>query len=583
MGLGGDKGAPTPDPAGWMAQAAASLSTAAWRQALALSPGAPAASADGATRPWVERMLLPYRQFLGAFAAAAAVPRMLERVTQVLDASAGQQLLFRARPRDDDEPGSAARTRPAIALSDAECKFYDFVDACKGLERPLMSQALRSELQLLGDRAATQPALDDLQVLTRDPRRTDLPRLLDELKQGVRADRVTGFHQVHDALQWLLQADGRRFSDAYVLLQCLSDLLGEACLREVRLRRLEAAYLSPPAALPSWEAPLRACFATFGVQLSARVSVVACGSPDRPDLLVMDHGQDRCFEVRRGVDPGRRSRWCGGEVHGAEPGRDHDVGGQRYKLPLRVHDACQGFGTWLVDRRAVQESDGLIAGDTRLAMRPWDIGSNRTPVTLFFIHYRDSDAGEYYELGLGAFVSPDKDPLSVGVTTLGALLVSTPQARDVGREIWGYRKEHVDASAWTVSYRPDHVACTVRLEKATLRLRLPRGGMALASALPLLMYERKPADGNGSWHRIPQLRFASGEALCITGAGVELAIDVESSDAFLHPLLANLYRLGLVDAGGRMRLLPQYSAWAERVSSHLGSPTPVPHPAVEFN
>ncbi|NRF70609.1 hypothetical protein HLB44_26755 [Aquincola sp. S2] len=562
-----------PDPAGMMAQAVASLTAAGLRQALGLPPDA---QPEASGRSWIERMLAPYQQTLGAL--AGVMPRVLERVGQVVDSASGPQLLFRARSDADAKRNS----RP---WSHAEQQFHRFIEMVGKTDAPLMTTELLTRLQRIADARQFAAAKDALQTLTADERRTDLPRLLDELKHEVRADRMQGFVKVHEALQWLLQSKAKPLSAAYAMLEQLSDKLGERCLRELRRRGDLNELLSTAAADNAWLQPLSECFATFGHPLSKAVSVVRCGPPNRYELLVMDHGLDRWFEIRQGDGAAARPWSGGGEVYGAEAGRDYLAGAQRYRLPLRDQDAAQGFATWSVDHRLVQESRECFSVDSGAEMRPLDMGGGRTPVALFFVHHRDTDAGEYYELGLGCFVAPRKDPLSMGVATLGSILVSTREGKEVGETIWGYRKEYVEH--WTVLYRPTHVECCVKLDHATLTLRLPRGGASSsASALPMLLYTRKPADSSGQWHRSALMRFARGESVRSAGSGVELSLEVQDDYAhlaFAHPLLGELYRLGLIDQLGRRRSQALHAAWAENVSTQLGAPTPVPSPPPEFD
>jgi len=127
-------------------------------------------------------------------------------------------------------------------------------------------------------------------------------------------------------------------------------------------------------------------------------------------------------------------------VYGEQEGLAYEVNGKAIRLPLRVVDASQALAAWSVDKRLVQEALPKVPD---LDLRAWDTGANRTPVTLMFVHYKDGDLGPYYELGLGCFVAPRRDPLSVGVYMLDSILVSSRPAVDVGEVIWGYEKEYV--------------------------------------------------------------------------------------------------------------------------------------------
>ncbi|MFT3820487.1 MAG: hypothetical protein QM750_23220 [Rubrivivax sp.] len=589
MANGDDPGSGMSDRSSLFAQAATSLVTSGLRQALGSSP----AEQSMPDSSWIGRLLAPYRQVLGDW--VGMLPSVLKRVEQVVDPAAGRQLLFRARTPWDPKASNASsrkvaalpRAARALGLQPAEQLLYKFIAAAHermDKDHVLLTQGLRERLSALPDDLKSDTARQALQALVQDERRLDLPRMLDELKHQVRANRASGFIRVRNALQWLLQSEGQDFGPGYALLEALTDILGENCLRELLRRRV---LIKPPSLATADEKTfesLRTGFRHFGHELSDLLSVVGGGSAERPTLLVLDHGHDRHFELQADGSSQRTSPCAGFEVYGPHIGRDYRVRGQPVRLPMRIHDAAQGLATWTADKRAVQDLLDGCKPDSALDMRAWDVGANRTPVALYFIHHRDADVGPYFEVGLGAFVAPRRDPLSVGLTALGAILVSTREAMEVGQEVWGFDKEHVDAEHWDVRYRPDFLTCAVRVAGATLNLRLPRGG-AMSSALPVLLYTRRPArSGGGQWHRSAMMRFASDESVRIAGAGVALSLTLDSAAAdkdkpFAHSLLGALYGLGLIDPhDGAQKSNALHASWSEHVRAQLGPPSLVSLP-----
>jgi hypothetical protein len=532
----------------------AQAARAALNAAMAVTP----ASGDGdVTMPaWIERLIAPFRPMLGGL--VGALPRILQRVGSPADGADGPVLLFRA-------------TLP---------KPKEFEEEAKQASRVTVTDSLRRRLDAKLENLDVKAALGRLDALTQDPRRLDLPRLLQDLKQEVRKDRASGLSLVREKLGWMFGPEGDP-EPAYELLDRLSDALGEENLRALRRRQLLHALLAGQPVTAEQRRALQGVFDSIGCPLPSALSVVETGQSGTLTLHVGDHEQDRRYEVTH--RPSRLAGMLEMEVYGAAAGGDYthlQEGGLR--LPLRVQDAANGFVTWMVDRRAVHDSPECFARDGDLRMRAFDAGGQRTPLALFFVHHRDTDAGRYFELGLGCFVAPQKDPLAVGMTALGRILVSSVRGARLGSEIWGWDKEHVPEDRWEVLYRPDALHCRVPVPGAEIELVLPRGGSACTTAMPALLYTRKP--NRGPWHRSAMLRSGRGEQLRAAGGGVTLKVRIEDRQAALaHPLVHELYRLGLIDAQGVLQLEPQFAAWSEHVAAELGPPLPLPLPEPLFD
>jgi len=553
---------------------------------------------------WAAALVEQYRQIFGDL--SDLVRGILERVGQVADVSSGNRLLFRARAPWD-----------ATNLSVAEQDLHDFVrhideilarrqHAGSATTSPVVAQAqpdapcvvvsvaLYRRMKADPDTGSAmkdwQRYGDLLDALLDHEDRRDLPRLLEEVRHRVRADRVEGVRVLKESLAWLL-AGGDTTEKIYRLLDRLDDFLGERCAREYLRRRAIKSLLAVDESGDGWLQRLRICFASFGIRLGDQLSVLTAGTAPRRELVVLDHQHDRWFELRFTRDARiERSEW---EVYGASEGLEYRTDNCEFRLPLRVQDASQGLAAWSVDKRPVQDMIDALPNAKRLDLRTWDTGANRTPLALMFVHYREGDVGSYYELGLACFVAPRRDPLSVGAYMLGTILVSSKRAHDVGKEIWGYDKVHVDEASWEVRYRRNYVYCSVALPGATVYLRVPRGGtVCMPSAVPILSYTHKPARASaadrhhpgGQWHRAVLTRFSPRDCVRSAGDGVFLQVGIgDPGKAWRHPLLNTLRGVGLVDAQGHAHEAPLHCAWTERMSAHLGPPVLVPLPGQDYD
>ena len=257
---------------------------------------------------------------------------------------------------------------------------------------------------------------------------------------------------------------------------------------------------------------VRTEFRKHGICLTEHVSIVG----GRNGWTVTDHEMDRQYV---GVVNAETNQV---DVFG--PGEGLLYGGSfgTIRLPLRVHNARQGFVIYSVDRDIVQ---GYVSSGLSADFRAWDSGARRTPVVIFIVDYLDTDIGPYKELGIGCFVAPKDDPLALGMHTL-ALPVSEKQSVEAGQAIWHYPKKKYQLD---FDYsNPTEVTCALRAERATdegqtlvLRLTLPRGGDGSSVDIPFNSYTNK----DHLCFRTVFTRSGSGEAIRAGGANVKLIVE----------------------------------------------------------
>ena len=175
------------------------------------------------------------------------------------------------------------------------------------------------------------------------------------------------------------------------------------------------------------------------------------------------------------------------------------VGGRTVRLPAHVRDASQGLALYSIPLGEAQ----AVLDAQHAPFRAFAASPERTLLAIFVVDYRDSDFGQYFELGAALGVTPADDPgAALGMFIL-ALPVSQPFSRDAGRQIWGYSK--VLAPGLTISREGSSVRCTVVPDDpSTFALTLPRVGYRRSSDVPILP--------RGGLHRLP------------TGTSSELAV-----------------------------------------------------------
>ncbi len=208
----------------------------------------------------------------------------------------------------------------------------------------------------------------------------------------------------------------------------------------------------------------------------------------------------------------------------------------------------------------------------------WDIGTNKTPIVLFMVDYREGDLEGYVELGLGCFATPRRDALAVGMVLIGKIPVSTQFACDAGRQIWGYDK-CVDKTL-QIRYYDKKVTCCMAGASGQGRLEftLPRRGDGNSTSVPVFSYTWK----GKFWHRTVITRSGSGESVRSGGAGVELKAKLDPAELSENDqpgLGENLLYFGLLrkdtDKEGYrgLAIAPMLTGWTEHMSAQLEVPS----------
>jgi hypothetical protein len=468
-------------------------------------------------------------------------------------------------------------------------------------------------MHALGDRMGASPDWAMLKTLLgqvgeqfSSKGRESVPDVLEKQKHKIRNDPVSGLAGLRQDLDWMFEPDTAL---CYLLLQTLDQSLGAVAVGEILHRQglfgkfvaaLDVVAKASPYAPPEWEAQFRKAFAAIGYPLGGALTLLAQNTRERSEFVLLDHAHNRMFGIREGEVGFDRKSGREIEIYGQQEGRSYCTSTSPTTprtLPHRIHDAAVGMGVWTVDRREVQ---ALLDSDPQrppVRLGAWDMGANRTPLALFVVHYRESDiaetsgadpreaardraSDEHYELGLGCFVAPRNDPLAMGMMVLGALPVSMPKACEVGREIWGYEKIHVDGQNWDVRYRPDVMTCVVKLPGGiALRVQLPRGGSRSSNRIPLLSYTKK----FGQLHRNVLTRSGAGESLRVGGHGVEVSVSgvddwwtIPDAGGNCRSLLKLLYQFGIARDQSKEGRRASYSLWTEHLQGEQGPPCLVP-------
>jgi Acetoacetate decarboxylase (ADC) len=264
------------------------------------------------------------------------------------------------------------------------------------------------------------------------------------------------------------------------------------------------------------------------------------------------------------------------------------VGDWTVPLPAQVRDASQGLALYSIPLREAQ----AVLDAQQAPFRAFAASPERTLLAIFVVDYRDSDLGQYFELGAALGVTPadDRDG-ALGMFIL-ALPVSQAFSRDAGRQIWGYPK--VLTPGLTIRREGPSIRCTVLPEDpSTFALTLPRGGYRRWSDVPVLPrggLQRLPIGTSsevavvsytlkeGRSQRVVVSRTGEGERLQVggqvdlrLGAGDEnnCPCGLADRDAGAICLCLLLRRLNLPEKQ------PVVCGWTERMSATLSAPQPL--------
>lgn len=531
-----------------------------------------------------------YRDALGDL--ALVLPQFAQRASLEWQAEPGMRLLFRARPKG------------VAGIDDVEKDLQDLIEPFRWkpeqttwVTKPVFDAVKAAAAAAEPKGASLEELLTKVSEQFGHKERRDLPMLLDRIKDEIRQDREAGLRLAREKLDWCLGAGaGDHVAAGYDFLDHLEHDLRIRCLRELLrgqdpFKSFREAVLLLDANFPQdLDRKLDMLFRRLGYRIGDALTLHKAGSSRRPEYLLLDHRHDRVFSIRTGdqilLAPKYSDRKASDlELYGLVEGTNYFDSSADQRpvnvprvLPHRVQDASHGMAVWAVDRRDVQDLLDTRATDVKL--RAWDMGANRTPLTLFGAHYRESDLEEYLELGIGCFVAPARDPLAVGMMVLGTLPVTTKISRDVGEHIWGYPKVLVSAEQLKCRYRPDSVLWTHQLAAGVeLSVTLPRGGNRSSARLPLLSYTHK----FGKLHRSVLMRSGKGESLRVGGSGVKVKVS-GPADWWSRPGSAQgigglLHRFGLFgDGAGLQGRRAAFSTWTEHMSAELGPPCLVPTP-----
>lgn len=577
---------------------------------------------------WLDEWIEPWRQQLGGL--SFLLPRFFQRANPAEETEHNYKLLFKATDKpfpDTVQPEDPKYAEWCLlrALQDIDGAVRSLAtraeDSSSGVAITLATRkAIGTCSSAAGDFSKAANLTKALhKLLKTDGRRTDLPELIEELKHEIRANRQAGLQKLHEELRWVFEYDAKKaetepfpLDDLWTWNRELTQVLGETCFAEM-LRYDDNMAAVPPRLeeSPTWSPDtLVAAFKLFGFHLSNRLTVYRERLRNkRMRYVLFDHRNDWVFYFWDGTalpalapTPGSGQRASYGfrefevEVFGPRVGRDYEIGrpaiakfklpldvssvsklpspvGPDLKLPVRVFEARMGMAVWNVQHRVVQEYLDSIQNPNDVRVRAWDIGATRTPVALFVVQYRDGDLGEYYEMGLGCFVYPRKDPSGVGMFVVGdQLAVSTDEAKAAGY-IWGYPKKLIEEGSWKLHLDDQFTRWVLRLDPnggspLAIHLSLPRGGHRASPLIPLLSYTRKFE----RWHRTVLMRQGTGESLRLGGRGVELEIEGFDDDKTYSGIVRYLREFGVTTGDGKLARKADYSLWTEHMNGELGVP-----------
>ena len=145
----------------------------------------------------------------------------------------------------------------------------------------------------------------------------------------------------------------------------------------------------------------------------------------------------------------------------------YEIQGRLIELPAVVRDASSGSVMYMVDRAAAQK---LIPD----AFEAVEAAPGQTQLTLVIVDYRDSDLGDYDEVGIVFFVKPAGRPEAEVGSYIYKLPVNQSFTCEAGCRIWGFPKSVEDID---FTYADDSATCRLVMDgRHVLTLTVPRGG-----------------------------------------------------------------------------------------------------------
>ncbi len=260
------------------------------------------------------------------------------------------------------------------------------------------------------------------------------------------------------------------------------------------------------------------------------------------------------------------------------------VQGKPLLLPARVADASQGWGLYevaaadaqrvLAERLQRDGGAGAPTPDFEVVMTR----GGRTLLGIFGVEYRDTDLGQYNELGVVMFVRPRGDVAAPPGEYFLELAVNQRFTLDAAREIWHFNKSLIPAL--TVIHQPGRASFLAscapgsnRPHERTLAVTFPRVGAGRSTNLPFFSYSVGPGATAGR-RQLQSLFVRSGQHEAVqVGGKVALQLGHKDSSACLcsTPDVAcicdTLRGLGLTDDSQ-----VAVSSWTGQMSGELHAP-----------
>ena len=226
----------------------------------------------------------------------------------------------------------------------------------------------------------------------------------------------------------------------------------------------------------------------------------------------------------------------------------YEVAGAVVDMPCVVRDASAGTALFEVDA-------GAAAGLVPAPFRVVETAPGRCQLVIAVIDYRDNDLGDYREVGISFFVTPQDDDAAEAGTFIVHLPVDQEFTCAAGRAIWGFPKsvEEIDLD------RGDgRLTATLRMGGALVfRLTIPAGGDDEMPPLPMTAYTMI----DGAPHATPFVQGGTGSSVRAEADGVEL----ELGD---HPIAKDLAALGLPAPA-------VLTTWTEHMQGTFEAPRPL--------
>jgi Putative peptidoglycan binding domain len=250
------------------------------------------------------------------------------------------------------------------------------------------------------------------------------------------------------------------------------------------------------------------------------------------------------------------------------PGRGEHQGTTPFITPARITDASQGWAAYVVPCKVAAE----VLGSNADFVAPFDLGGDRTLLTVLGVDYRVSDFGQYREIALALTATPRSDPAGIPGVIFVGIAVSGEFSRDTAQAVWGLPK--ILCKDLSVIYHPDRVNFGLGSNRQhALSITFPRFGRGSFDGIPVLMYTRRDsADQRGSTPMRSLLSLSGrGEGLQIGGSvSVHLGSSNRAGCICRGSLQDCVCRV--LEAFDVKDRLPAANGWTEHLSGTLDEP-----------